>query len=202
MMTLFMTRYFLKELSAWVVFTPIVFILPLLIGSFMGYTLPIILIITFFSSAVVFSKYQETRKSYEKMFALFPLQRHMMLHADLAFLSWISCCYNLYTLVATMSFNSLVEKQFVFVTVGQLGTIIGCSFLLIGFSLISIWLKFPTITIISLILVLNLFSTRLLSFIQQFTFQTSMLFFLGSFAVLILCYFFIRVMQKRREITW
>lgn len=201
-MTLFITRYFLKELSAWVVFTPIVFIFILLIGTFMGYLLPVILITTFFSSAVVFSKYQETRKSYEKMFALFPLQRHKMLHADLAFLSWISCCYILYTLVATMSLNSLVEKQFVFVTVGQLGIIIGCSLLLIGFSLISIWLKFPTITIISLILVLNLFSTRLLSFIQQFTFQTSMLFFLGSFGVLIICYFFIRVMQKRREITW
>lgn len=201
-MTLFITRYFLKELSAWVVFIPVVFIFPLLIGAFMGYLLPVILMTTFFSSAVVFAKYQETRKSYEKMFALFPLQKHMMLHADLTFLSWISCCYILYTLVATMLLNSLVEKQFVFVTMGQLGIIIGCSFLLIGFGLISIWLKFPPFTIVSLILVVNLFFTRLLSFLQQFTFQTSMLFFIGSFALLNLCYFFIRVMQKRREITW
>lgn len=201
-MTLFITRYFLNELSAWVVFTPIIFIFILLIGAFMGYLLPVILITTFFSSAVVFAKYQETRKSSEKMFALFPLQKHMMLHADLAFLSWISCCYILYTLVLTTALKSLVEKQFVFVTVGQLGIIIGCSLLLIGFSLISIWLKFPPITIVSLVLILNLFSTMLLSFIQQLNFQMSMLFFLGSLSILILCYFFIRVMQKRREITW
>ena len=198
-MTLFITRYFLKEISAWILFTPIAFIFILLIGAFSGAPITFILITTFFSSAVVFSKYHEKRKDYKKMFALFPINSRIMLHADISFLGWISVCYISYTLAVSLTLKSLVEKQWASITVGQFCMIIGCSILLIGISLILIWWNFPPSTLVIVILIINMFS--IWDFLQLPSFQKNLLFLIGSLFILLVIYIFIRIKQKRRNIT-
>lgn len=198
-MTLFITRYFLKELSSWVALTPISLIVFLLIGSFSGIPFSFTLITAIIASVIVFSKYHETRKLYEKMFAQFPIDQRTMLHADIAFHGWISACYILYTLGVSSALRSLVEKQWMYPTGNDLLLIMCSSLLLIAISLLLIWWNLPPNTLIIVIFFVPVFTAW--NVIQFVSVEMNLYFLLGTIGLFIVVYFLIRNNGKRRDIA-
>ena len=198
-MTLFITRYFLKELSPWIFFTPISLIIFLFIGSFTGIPFSFTLMTLMIASIIVFSKYHETRKIYEKMFALFPIDRRIMLHVDIAFHGWISACYILYTLGGSSILRSLVERQWMFPSGNDLLFIMCSSLLLITLSLLLIWWDLPPN-----ILIYVLFFTPVLpvwNVSHLVNPERSLTFLFGTVGLFIVVYFVIRNHQKWRDIA-
>ena len=198
-MTLFITRYFLKELSSWVTLTPISLIVFLLMGSFSGIPFSFTLITAILASAMVFSKYHETRKLYEKMFAQFPIDGRTMLHADIAFHGWISACYILYTLGVSSALKSLVEKQWMYPAGNDLLLIICSSLLLISISLLLIWWNLPPGTLVAVIFFIPVFTAW--NVIQFIPVEMNLYFLLGTIGIFIIVYFLIKNSRKRRNIT-
>ncbi|WP_274309499.1 hypothetical protein [Solibacillus daqui] len=134
-MTLFLTRYFLRELSAWVWITPLALIPFLLIGAATGLPFYFSLLLIIYSCSVVFSKYNELRSKYSTTLAVAPLPSKMIVQTDFAFLGWVALCYVSYALGAITVLTLLIEKEFIFPTVHQLGFIIACCLALIALNI-------------------------------------------------------------------
>lgn len=198
-MTLFITRYFLKELSSWVVLTPISLIVFLLIGSFSGIPFSFALITAILASVIVFSKYHETRKLYEKMFAQFPIDGRTMLRADIVFHGWISVCYILYTLGVSSALKSLVQKQWMYPSGNDLLLIMCLSLLLITISLLLIWWNLPPNTLMIVFLLIPIITAW--NFIQFESMEMNLYYLLGTVGFFIVVYFLIKNSRKRRDIT-
>lgn len=198
-MTLFITRYFMKELSSWVMLTPISLIVFLVIGSFSGITFSFTLITAILASVVVFSKYHETRKLNEKMFAQFPIDGRTMLHADIAFHGWISACYILYTLGVSSALRSLVEKQWMYPSGNDLLLIMCSSLLLITINLLLIWYNLPSNTLLGVAFLVPIFTTW--NFIHFASVEMNLYFLLGSVGLFTVAYAAIRNHRKRRDIA-
>lgn len=198
-MTLFITRYFLKELSSWVMLTPVSLIVFLVIGSFSGIPFSFTLITAILASVVVFSKYHETRKLNEKMFAQFPIDGRTMLYADIAFHGWISVCYILYALGVSSALRSLVEKQWMYPAGNDLLLIMCSSLLLITISLLLIWYNLPSNTLLGVAFLVPIFTTW--NFIHFASVEMNLYFLLGSVGLFTVAYAAIRNHRKRRDIT-
>lgn len=196
-MTLFLTRYFLNELSGWVLFTPILFSPSLFIGSFEGLSFSFILMFIMFSYIVVFSKYNESRKHYATTLALAPISVKRLVQADFAFLSWIAFCYLSYALVTITALTLLIEKEFIFPSVNQICFILGCCLLLISLNAWMIALQFHLINalpIMSFLFFLLIIMTDFTLFASQY----GLIFFILTLSVTILSYFGTIALKVRR----
>ena len=196
-MTLFLTRYFLRELSGWVLFTPILFSPSLFIGSFEGLSFPFILMFIMFSCIIVFSKYNESRKHYATTLALAPISVKRLVQADFAFLSWIAFCYLSYALVTNTALTLLIEKEFIFSSVNQIGFIIGCCLLLISLNAWMIALQFHLINALPIMAILFFWLIIMTNF-TLFASQYGLIFFILTLSVTILSYFGTIALKVRR----
>lgn len=127
-MTLFLTRYFLSELSAWVLFTPLGLSIVFL---FTGETFYSTLMMVMYACPLVFSRYFIARKSYVTLLKIAPLPRKAMIDADFAFLSWTALCYVGYALVVSTLLAALIHKELLFPTIHETSFLIGCCLFLI-----------------------------------------------------------------------
>ncbi|MER1956038.1 MAG: hypothetical protein ABS942_01595 [Solibacillus sp.] len=196
-MTLFLTRYFLNELSGWVLFLPLLFSPFLLLGSLTGSPFYFILMLTMFSCIVVFSKYNESRKHYALTLALAPISVKKVVQADFAFLSWISFCYLSYALVAFTALTLLIEKEFILLSINQIGFIIGCCLLLISLNTWMIALQFHMINALP-IMTLLYFLLIIMTDFTLFASQYGLIFFILTLSVTILSYFGTIALKVRR----
>lgn len=135
-MTLFLTRYFLRELSAWVLFTPLVYSFILIIGAFIGEPFYFTFIMVMYTCALVFSQYFVVRKKYLTLFKIAPLAKKTMIVADFAFLSWIAFCYASYALIVSILLAALIHRELLFPTIHEISFMIGCCLFIIT---LSIW---------------------------------------------------------------
>ena len=188
-MTQFLTRYFVQEISAWIVFTPLGVSLTLLIGAFSGQPMYFIMMFVVFSCVVVFTKYNEVRKNYSKMFALFPLRIGELLNADVAFLSLITFCYSTFSILSTIILTLLVNNEFIFPSMDQLLQLVGCCFLLIAINLLFIWFNSPSISPIIIVFIFS-FDWRFITHLSFFSKYLSYHFLLQFFDVLLPCCIF------------
>ena len=129
-MTLFLTRYFSNEFSAWVWFTPLIFS-PLLLYMFGGEMFPSIFLVVLFSCALVFSKYRGIQTHYTQVLHLAPISKKTVIHVNFLLLSWIACCYICISLVTGTLLYALIHKTFLFLTLHELLFLIGCCLILI-----------------------------------------------------------------------
>lgn len=194
-MTQFMTRYFLQEVSAWIVFTPFPLSLMLLIGVVSELPLNFMLVFVILSSVIVFSKYNEVRKNHRIMFALFPLRIRELLNTDVAFMSLITFCYSFISILLTAILTILLNNQFIFASMEQLLLLVGCCFILIAINLLFIWINSPSI---SLIFFCIIFSTGFYwEFIIQLSLLQSVLMVILSGGFLLCCYLIVHAVKKR-----
>lgn len=192
-MTQFLTRYFVQEISAWIVFTPLGVSLTLLIGAFSGQPMYFIMMFVVFSCVVVFTKYNEVRKNYSKMFALFPLRIGELLNADVAFLSLITFCYSTFSILSTIILTLLVNNEFIFPSMDQLLQLVGCCFLLIAINLLFIWFNSPSISPIIIVFIFS-FDWR---FITHLSFFQNILVIIFCCIFLMCCYLVAYFLSKR-----
>ena len=125
-MTLFLTRYFLRELSAWVLFTPLGFSIVFLLLALTGDTFYSTFLMIIYACPLVFSQYFMTQKSYLTLLTIAPLPRKTIVQADFAFLSWITLCYTSYALVASTLLAAFIHKELLFPTIHEMSFLIGC----------------------------------------------------------------------------
>lgn len=130
-MTLFLTRYFLRELSAWVLFTPLVFSIFILFLAATGDTFLSTLMMVIYGCPLVFTQYFTTQKGYLTLLTIAPLPRKTIIQADFAFLSWITLCYTSYALVGSTVLAAFIHKELLFPTIQELSFLIGCCLLVI-----------------------------------------------------------------------
>lgn len=151
-MTLFLTRYFLNEFSAWVWFTPLIFS-PMFILMFEGSMFYSVFLVVLFSCAVVFSKGRDMQAHYTHVLSLAPIPKTTMVHVNVVLLGWIACCYIFIAVVAGTLLYALIHKTFLFLTLHELLFLVGCCLLLITFN------SWPfKISATNSVLILNFFS--------------------------------------------
>ncbi|MCH7320986.1 hypothetical protein LZ480_03705 [Solibacillus sp. MA9] len=198
-MTLFLTRYFLRELSAWVWFTPLAYSFILLLGAVIGLHFYIVLVFIIGSCAVVFSKYNVLRSEYSTTLTVAPLPSKTIVHADFTFLSWITFCYVIFALGAITLFTLLIEKEFIFPTVQQLGFIISCCLAIITLSIWILTLRLNTTslnTLLIMVLFLPIFLTS--NNLTLFASSFGLHFFFLMLVIISLSYFSMITLGKRR----
>lgn len=125
-MTLFLTRYFLRELSAWVLFVPLGSIFILFIGAFTEDPFYFTMMMVMYTCPLLFSQYFMSRKKYLTLLTIAPLPRKTIIHADLAFLSWITLCYISYALIASTLLAALIHRELLFPTIHEMSFLFGC----------------------------------------------------------------------------
>lgn len=125
-MTLFLTRYFLRELSAWVLFTPLAFSIFFLIVAETGDAFYSTLLMIIYACPLVFAQYFTVQKSYITLLTIAPLPRKTIVQSDFAFLSWIALCYTSYALIASTLLAAFIHKELLFPTIQELSFLLGC----------------------------------------------------------------------------
>lgn len=168
-MTLFLTRYFLRELSGWVLFTPLALSFIFLFG--IGMPSFVIFLFVINCCTIVFLKYSELRKNYLTTLTLAPVPLKTKIHVDLAFFSWVSFCYFIYALLASTSLTLLIDQQFVLPSLPQLCFLIGSYLILIT---INSWLlaqnRVPVSILLIMVLSIPLFIniTAVITFVSMY----------------------------------
>ena len=168
-MTLFLTRYFLRELSGWVLFTPLALSFIFLFGIGMPFFVIFLFVIN--CCTIVFLKYSELRKNYLTTLTLAPVPPKTILHVDIAFFSWVSFCYFIYALLASTSLTLLINQEFILPSLLQMSFLIGSYLLLIT---INSWLlaqnRVPVSILLIIVLSIPLFIniTAVITFVSMY----------------------------------
>jgi len=168
-------RFYGQQLSAWILFTPLVasiFGLPLL---FIGAEAAAYFILSISITALC-AVYLDQRESQLVMTSLFPISRKTFFFVDLSFLGRYTLYYIIYTIVATTAIQTLLEKQLVFPSVRQLFVSFGISFFIIAFFLLFRRSKFGRFMNFFVFLIPLGFSQLLFFFGNLSTFQSFILF--------------------------
>lgn len=151
-MTLYLTRYFLNEFSAWVLFTPLIFV-PILLLSLGGDPFPFIVLMTIYSCAVVFSKFQTIQLNYQTILHIAPIRKKTIVQVNLLFLSGVAALYSSIALITGTLLHSVLYKSLVIPNMREFAFLIGCCLLLI---VLNCW-RFHT-TATNAVLIINFFA--------------------------------------------
>lgn len=192
-------RFYGQQLSAWILFTPLVasiFGLPLL---FIGAEAAAYFILSISITALC-AVYLDQRESQLVMTSLFPISRKTFFIVDLSFLGRYTLYYILYTIVATTAIQTLLEKQFVLPSVRQLFVSFGISFFIIAFFLLFRRSKFGRFMNLFIVLI-PLGVTQLLIFLESLTTSQSFILFVSVFILLIIAASISYLRENRRDIV-
>ncbi|WP_339175603.1 ATPase [Solibacillus sp. FSL R5-0691] len=192
-------RFYGQQLSAWILFTPVVasiFGLPLLFegAEFAAY------FILSISITALCAVYLDQRESQLVMTSLFPIPRKTFFIVDLSFLGRYALYYILYTIVATTAIQTLLEKQLVLPSVRQLFVSFGISFFIIAFFLLFRRSKFGRFINLFIVLI-PLGVAQLLIFLESLTTSQSFILFVSVFILLIIAASISYLRENRRDIV-
>ena len=168
-------RFYGQQLSAWILFTPLVasiVALPLLFEGAESATYFILSI----SITALCAVYLDQRESQLVMTSLFPISRKTFFIVDLSFLGRYTLYYILYTIVATTAIQTLLKQQLVLPSVKQLFVSFGISFFIIAFFLLFRRSKVGRFMNFFVFLIPLGFSQLLIFFGNLSTFQSFILF--------------------------
>lgn len=118
-MRAFFVRFYMQELGAWVLFTPLVctfFSLFIIFGGLPIYASYFIVAVGFSAMCAV---YFDQRQAYKKMTDLFPISKRTFLAVDFSFLSLVAVSYILYSVFIYSLFSSLMKQQVLFPPLNQ-----------------------------------------------------------------------------------
>lgn len=192
-------RFYGQQLSAWILFTPLVasiFGLPLL---FIGAEAAAYFILSISITALC-AVYLDQRESQLVMTSLFPISRKTFFIVDLSFLGRYTLYYILYTIVATTAIQTLLEKQLVLPSVRQLFVSFGISFFIIAFFLLFRRSKFGRFMNLFIVLI-PLGVAQLLIFLESLTTSQSFILFVSVFILLIIAASISYLRENRRDIV-
>lgn len=192
-------RFYGQQLSAWILFTPLVasiISLPLL---FEGAESAAYFILSISITALC-AVYLDQRESQLVMTSLFPISRKTFFIVDLSFLGRYTLYYILYTIVATTAIQTLLEKQLVLPSVRQLLVSFGISFFIIAFFLLLRRVRFGYYINLSLFF-FPLAFIQLLSFFEKLTLLQSIVLFFALSALLIIAASITYFREYRRDVT-
>ncbi|MEK5184432.1 ATPase [Solibacillus sp. FSL W7-1324] len=192
-------RFYGQQLSAWILFTPVVasiFGLPLLFegAEFAAY------FILSISITALCAVYLDQRESQLVMTSLFPIPRKTFFIVDLSFLGRYALYYIIYTIVATTAIQTLLEKQLVLPSVRQLFVSFGISFFIIAFFLLFRRSKFGRFINLFIVLI-PLGVAQLLIFLESLTTSQSFILFVSVFILLIIAASISYLRENRRDIV-
>ncbi|MFL0581535.1 ATPase [Solibacillus silvestris] len=168
-------HYYEQQLSAWILFTPLVasfFALPLL---FEGAEMAAYFILSISITALC-AVFLDQRENQLVMTSLFPISRKTFFIVDLSFLGRYTLYYILYTIIATTAIQTLLEQQLVLPSVRQLLVSFAISFFIIAFFLLFRRSKFGQMINFSIFLIPLGFSQLLVFLGSLSTFQSFSLF--------------------------
>ena len=168
-------RFYGQQLSAWILFTPLVasiFALPLL---FEGTEVAAYFILSISITALC-AVYLDQRESQLVMTSLFPISKKTFFIVDLSFLGRYTLYYIFYTIVATTAIQTLLEQQLVLPSLKQLFASFGISFFIIAFFLLFRRSKFGRFMNFFVFLIPLGFSQLLIFLGNLSTFQSFILF--------------------------
>lgn len=191
-------RFYGQQLSAWILFTPLVasiIALPLLFedAEFAAY------FILSISITALCAVYLDQRESQLVMTSLFPISRKTFFIIDLSFLGRYTLYYILYTIVATAAIQTLLEKQLVLPSVRQLFVSFGISFFIIAFFLLFRRSKFGRFMNFFVFLI-PLGFTQLLIFFENLSAFQSFILFASLLVLLIIAASITYFHDKRRDV--
>ncbi len=192
-------RYYQLELSAWILFTPLVaslFAIPLLFKGAESATYFILSI----SITALCAFYLDQRESQLVMTSLFPISKRTFFIVDLYFLGRYTLYYILYTIVATNLIQTLFKQQLIFPTVKQLLVSFSISFFIIAFFLLFRRVKFGYFINLSIFFIPLAF-TQFLSFFKNLTTLKSTVLFFVLLFVLIIAASITYFREHRRDVT-
>lgn len=192
-------RFYGQQLSAWILFTPLVasiIALPLLFGEAESAAYFILSI----SITALCAVYLDQRESQLVMTSLFPISRKTFFIVDLSFLGRYALYYILYTIAATTAIQTLLEKQLVLPSVRQLLVSFGISFFIIAFFLLfrrSMFGRFMNF----FIFLIPLGVSQLLIFLGSLTTFQSFIIFVSFLILLIMAASITYFHENRRDVV-
>ncbi|MCM3722144.1 ATPase [Solibacillus isronensis] len=192
-------RFYGQQLSAWILFTPLVasiIALPLL---FEGAESAAYFILSISITALC-AVYLDQRESQLVMTSLFPISKKTFFIVDLSFLGRYTLYYILYTIVASTAIQTLLEQQLVLPSVKQLLVSFGISFFIIAFFLLFRRIRFGYFLNLSIIF-LPLAFTQFLSFFENLTTLMSTVLFFVLLVVLIIAASITYFRENRRDVS-
>lgn len=168
-------RFYGQQLSAWILFTPLVASIVALPLLFEGAESAAYFILSISITALC-AVYLDQRESQLVMTSLFPISRKTFFIVDLSFLGRYTLYYILYTIVATTAIQTLLEQQLVLPSIKQLFVSFGISFFIIAFFLLFRRSKFGRFMNFFVFLIPLGFSQLLIFLGNLSTFQSFILF--------------------------
>lgn len=168
-------RFYGQQLSAWILFTPLVASIVALPLLFEGAESAAYFILSISITALC-AVYLDQRESQLVMTSLFPISRKTFFIVDLSFLGRYTLYYILYTTVATTAIQTLLEQQLVLPSIKQLFVSFGISFFIIAFFLLFRRSKFGRFMNFFVFLIPLGFSQLLIFLGNLSTFQSFILF--------------------------
>lgn len=192
-------RYYEQELSAWVLFTPLVasfFALPLL---FEGGELAAYFILSI-SITVLCATYLDLRESQLVMTSLFPISKKTFFIVDISFIGKYALYYILYTIVVTSVIQTLLEQQLVLPSAKQILLSIVISLLIISIFLLLRRIKYGYYVNLSMFFIPLAF-TQLISLIIRLSTFHSILLFFSSLVLIIIAASITYFRENRRDVT-
>ena len=192
-------RFYGQQLSAWILFTPLVASIVALPLLFEGAESAAYFILSISITALC-AVYLNQRESQLVMTSLFPISRKTFFIVDLSFLGRYTLYYILYTIVATTAIQTLLEQQLVLPSVKQLFVSFGISFFIIAIFLLFRRVKFGYFINISIIF-LPLAFTQFLSFFENLTTLKSIVLFFVLLFVLIIAASITYFRENRRDVV-
>ncbi|WP_339215537.1 ATPase [Solibacillus sp. FSL W8-0372] len=192
-------RYYQQELSAWILFTPLVasfFALPLLFERAELASLFILSI----TISVLCSLYLDLRERQLIMTSLFPISKKTFFFVDISFIGRYTLYYILYTMVVTTIFQTLLEQQLILPSAKQILLSIVISLLIISIFLLLRRIKYGYYVNLSMFFIPIAF-TQLISLIVRLSTFHSILLFFSSLVLIIIAARITYVREQRRDIT-
>ena len=192
-------RYYQQELSAWILFTPLVasfFAIPLLFERAELASLFILSI----TISVLCSLYLDLRERQLIMTSLFPISKKTFFFVDISFIGRYTLYYILYTMVVTTIIQTLLEQQLILPSAKQILLSIVISLLIISIFLLLRRIKYGYYVNLSMFFIPLAF-TQLISLIVRLSTFHSILLFFSSLVLIIIAAWITYVREHRRDIT-
>mgnify|MGYP003550411887 CR=1 FL=1 len=192
-------RYYQQELSAWILFTPLVasfFALPLLFERAELASLFILSI----TISVLCSLYLDLRERQLIMTSLFPISKKTFFFVDISFIGRYTLYYILYTMVVTTIFQTLLEQQLILPSAKQILLSIVISLLIISIFLLLRRIKYGYYVNLSMFFIPLAF-TQLISLIIRLSTFHSILLFFSSLVLIIIAASITYFRENRRDVT-
>lgn len=191
-------RFYGQQLSAWILFTPLVASIVALPLLFEGAESAAYFILSISITALC-AVYLDQRESQLVMTSLFPISKKTFFIVDLSFLGRYTLYYILYTIVATTVVQTLLEQQLVLPSVKQLLISFGISFFIIAFFLLFRRSKIGRFMNFFIFLIPLGLSQLLIFFGSLSTFQ-SFIFFVSLLILLIIAASITYFREYRRDV--